>query len=162
HEATDGQLLEQFARRGDPDAFTTLICRHGPMVLGICLRILRDEHEAEDAFQATFLVLVRKASGIRRPELLANWLYGVALRTAGNGRGRAARRRPRESSSPAAPIAPLSQFMAWDDLGEVLDEKVSRLPEKYRLPFVLFYFRGSNRAGAARHLGCPTGTIKSR
>ena len=131
---TDGQLLERFAtRRGETAeaAFEGLVARHGPMVLRVCRGVLRDTHDVEDAFQATFLVLVRKAGSIGDRELLGPWLYGVAHRVALKARGVAARRRSREGGIiddlPADPTAG-----PWLDLRPVLHEEVNRLPEKYR------------------------------
>ena len=94
--ASDAQLLDHFTRRGDEAAFTTLVERHGPMVLGVCRRVLRHAHDAEDAFQATFLLLARKARSLRQPDLLGRWLHGVAYRTALKARGVAVRRRLRQ------------------------------------------------------------------
>src|SRR5215471_11104919 len=93
----DAELLDRFATRRDADAFTAILRRHGPMVLGVCKRLLPNTHDAEDAFQATFLVLVRRAHSLSTPELLGNWLYGVAYRTALKAKADAARRRTRES-----------------------------------------------------------------
>src|SRR5437868_9832142 len=96
---SDTQLLQAYTARGDQEAFAALVKRHGPMVLGVCSRLLRDTRDAEDAFQATFLILVRKARGIYRPNLLANWLYGVARRTALEARSKAARRQRHEAEA---------------------------------------------------------------
>ncbi len=159
---TDGQLLERFLHEGDETAFTMLLRRHGPMVLGVCRRVLRDRHEAEDAFQATFLLLVRKAGSLRRPDRLGPWLHGVAHRTALKARARAARR-PQCGQSPEdwpAPVSP--NDLVWRDLRPVLDDAIRRLPSKYRVPFVLCYLEGMTNAQAARHLGCPPGTIATR
>jgi RNA polymerase sigma factor (sigma-70 family) len=158
---TDALLLERFTRRGDETAFAALLRRHGPLVLGVCRRVLRDAHEAEDAFQATFLLLVRKAGSLRRPDRLGPWLYGVAYRTAQRARGRAARRRPLPGSeSLAAPAA--ADELLWNDLRPVLDDAIERLPTKYRTPFVLCYLQGMTQAQAALHLGCPPGTVATR
>src|ERR1700730_1386429 len=126
-ELTDRQLLRQFADRRDPAAFATLIERHGPVVLGVCRRVLNHEQEAEDAFQATFRVLVRKAGALERPELLGNWLFGVAYRTAQKARARLARRRHIERSvPPMATIDPESDLY-WQDLRGLLDEELRQL-----------------------------------
>src|SRR5215472_16822890 len=114
---TDGQLLERFLAAGEEPAFAALVRRHGPMVLGVCRRVLRDRHEAEDAFQATFLMLARKAGSIRRPEALSAWLHGTARRLALTLRRADARRRQREthfleSIPPAAPVHPLDELSA--------------------------------------------------
>jgi RNA polymerase sigma factor (sigma-70 family) len=153
--------LERFARQQDEAAFAALVRRHGPMVLGVCQRILRDPHDAEDAFQATFLVLVRKTGSLARPELLANWLYGVACRTALSARAEAARRRTCERPVVDRPVEG-SADADWHDLRPVLDEEVSRLPDVYRVPFVLCYLEGKTNDEASRHLGCPKGTVLSR
>jgi RNA polymerase sigma factor (sigma-70 family) len=133
------------------------------MVLGICRRILVDPHDAEDAFQATFLVLVRKASSIARRELLGNWLYGVAYRTAKEAKARAARRRAKEEHVvDDVPQAGLTRDDADHDLRDALDEELIRLPERYRLPLVLCDLEGGSRRDVARRLGLPEGTVSSR
>jgi RNA polymerase sigma factor (sigma-70 family) len=160
--APDCQLLQHFAREGDEAAFAELVRRHGPMVLGVCRRLLRDGHDAEDAFQATFLVLVRKARSLSQPELMGNWLYGVAYRTALKARARGLRRRARQRPLVDVP-APVS-LPEWigAEVRAVLDEEVQRLPDKYRVAFVLCCLEGKTNAEAARLLGCPKGTILSR
>jgi RNA polymerase sigma factor (sigma-70 family) len=161
-DATDGQLLHRFAAERDEAAFAALVQRHGPIVLGVCRRLLHEPHDAEDAFQATFLVLVRKAGSIAKAELLGNWLYGVAYRTALEARTRAARRRAKERQvRDIAEVAPSTEAV-WSDLQPVLDEEVGRLPDKFRIPVVLCYFEGKTNAEAARLLGCPKGTVLSR
>src|SRR5947209_15313884 len=121
---TDGQLLACFAATRDEASFAALVRRHGPMVLGVCRRVLGHHHDAEDAFQATFLVLARKAATVRPPELVGNWLYGVAYRTALELRGRVARRRAREKpmSATTEPSAPDPN--GWADLLPLLDEEL--------------------------------------
>jgi RNA polymerase sigma factor (sigma-70 family) len=134
----DPQLLERFVRGRDEAAFSALVVRHGPMVLGLCRRLLRDSHDAEDAFQATFLVLVRRAAAIGKRELLGNWLYGVAHRVAVRARQSAARRLAREAPDMER-IARAARAPADPpDLAGVLHEEVQRLPAKYRGPVVLF------------------------
>jgi RNA polymerase sigma factor (sigma-70 family) len=159
---TDGELLGRFCKDHDEAAFAALVERHGPMVLGVCRRVLSDTADAEDAFQATFLVLVRKAAAIARPERLANWLYGVAYRTALKARGVAARRRlrPREVEDVAAPDAP--DDVLGKELRGILDEEISLLPDRYRRTFVLCFLQGMTAEEAAGHLGCPRGTVLSR
>jgi RNA polymerase sigma factor (sigma-70 family) len=158
----DAELLDRFATRRDADAFTALLRRHGPMVLGVCRRLLPDAHDAEDAFQATFLVLVRRAHSLGTPELLGNWLYGVAYRIALKAKADAARRRTRERRLTEGAAAESAPDLAWADLRPVLDEEVSRLPARYRAPFVLCYLDGKTNEEAARLLGCPKGTVLSR
>jgi RNA polymerase sigma factor (sigma-70 family) len=157
---SDRELLEQFTRRRDEDAFACLIRRHGPLVLGLCRRLLRREQDAEDVFQATFLVLARKAASIRKREALASWLHGVAVRLA--MRARAVRRRWQERPVMDVPVHdPLPEFI-WRDLRRVLDEEIHCLPHKYREPFVLCHLQGKTNPEAAQELGCPLGTILSR
>jgi RNA polymerase sigma-70 factor (ECF subfamily) len=158
---TDGQLLECFVGRRDEAAFETLVRRHGPMVWGVCRRVLRSEADAEDAFQATFLVLVRKAASIADRAAVGNWLYGVAHNTAlkaksMNDRRRAKERRSAEVGRPQAPEE------LWRQLLPLLDEELSRLPDKYRAPLVLCELEGRTVKEAARQLGCPQGTAASR
>jgi RNA polymerase sigma factor (sigma-70 family) len=145
----------------DEAAFAALVRRHGPMVLGVCRRLLHDAHEAEDAFQATFLVLVHKAGSIGRPESLGPWLHGVATRTAARAR-QAARRRAREREATAMPGGDPAVELVWRDLRGVLDEELGRLAQKYRAPLVLVYLEGKTTEEAARQLGCPKGTVLSR
>jgi RNA polymerase sigma factor (sigma-70 family) len=158
----DGRLLEKFISRRDEDAFQALVRRHGPMVFGVCRRILRQEQDAEDAFQATFLVLARKASSLRRREQLANWLYGVAYRTALDARRRTFRQRAKEQQVEDMPQPTSKPDELWHDLRPVLDDELSRLPDRYRLPIVLCDLEGRTRKEAARHLGVPAGTLSNR
>jgi RNA polymerase sigma factor (sigma-70 family) len=179
---SDRQLLERYAA-GGPDAageaaFAALVARHGPMVLGVCRQLLGDAQHAEDAFQAVFLVLARKAGSIRHPDLLGNWLYGVALRTARCARQQIARRQRREegramlgpgavagagSSARAEPTAPPADRPAIDrEQAEAIHGEVDRLPRAFRLPVVLCYFEGLTLDEAARRLRCPAGTLRSR
>jgi RNA polymerase sigma factor (sigma-70 family) len=157
---TDPQLLECFLRQGDEAAFEVLVRRHGPMVFGVCRRVLTNLHDAEDAFQATFLVLVRKAASLRARETVANWLYGVAYRTALEARRANARRRAREEAVRAC-LESISA-RADDDWREVLDEALSGLPGKYREVVVLCDLEGKGRRDVAQELGCPEGTVASR
>ncbi|HJZ93203.1 MAG TPA: sigma-70 family RNA polymerase sigma factor [Gemmataceae bacterium] len=159
---TDGQLLQSFIDCRDGDAVTALVRRHGPMVLGVCRRVLGGTHDAEDAFQATFLVLVRKATSIVPRELVGNWLYGVAYRTALEARARNARRRAREKQVRDMPDHAVESEAAWPELEPLLDRELSRLPEKYRAPVVLCELQGRSRSDAARQLNLPEGTLSSR
>jgi RNA polymerase sigma factor (sigma-70 family) len=136
-EQTDGQLLESFLNRHDEAAMEVILRRHGPMVWGVCRRVLSNDHDAEDAFQATFLVLVRRASSIASRELLGNWLYGVAHQTALKGRATAARRKGRERQVTRMPEPAIAGQDVWDDLRPLLDQELSRLPDKYRAVIVL-------------------------
>lgn len=160
--ATDRQLLESFLHGHEESAFAALLARHGPMVLGVCRRLLRDVHAAEDAFQATFLVLAHSAVSVRRPDALGSWLYAVAYRVAGRLRKRADRLRTGvEMPEGAAADDPVAQVV-WSELRQVLDEELERLPEKYRAPLVLCHLQGQNHSEAARALGWPTSSLVSR
>ncbi len=161
---TDGQLLERFAtRRGEAAeaAFEGLVARHGSMVLRVCRGVLRDPHDVEDAFQAAFLVLVRKADSIGERDLIGPWLYGVAHRVALKARGLAARRRKREGPAPDAEPASVDEA-PWLDLRPVLHEELNRLPEKYRRPVILCHLQGLTHAEAAQELAWPVGTVSVR
>jgi RNA polymerase sigma factor (sigma-70 family) len=159
--ASDGQLLECFLTRGEDGAFAALVRRHGPMVLGVCRRVLRHAQDAEDAFQATFLVLVRRAASVAPREAVGPWLYGVAYRTALKARTAAARRRHRERK---AGEARLDRPTAGDaaELRPTLDEELSRLPECYRAALVLCDLEGKSRRDAAVCLCVAEGTLSSR
>ena len=130
-----------------------------PLVWGVCYRILRNNHDAEDAFQATFLVLVRKAASIVPKEMVGNWLYGVAHQTALNARATAARRKKRERQMSDMPQPEARHDDLWHDLQPLLDQELSRLPNKYRAAIVLCDLEGKTRKEAARQLGVPEGTI---
>jgi RNA polymerase sigma factor (sigma-70 family) len=162
---TDGQLLERFAAgRGEVAelAFSALVERHGPMVLRVCRAVLRDEHDAQDAFQATFLVLVRRSGSLRADDSLAPWLYGVARRVASCARSAAARRQRHERNA-AGLMPPRSATTGVAcDLEQSLHEEIGRLPERCRAPVVLCLLEGLSHEQAARHLGWPVGTVKSR
>ncbi len=160
--ATDASLLERFVASRDEAAFELLLWRHGPMVLSVCRRMLRCDHDAEDAFQAAFLLLARKAGAIRRREAVAAWLYQTAYRIALRAR-ETARKRPVAISAGAEPTAPDSETDAiWRDLRPLLDEEVGRLPEKYRLPIILCYLQGRTYAEVSQELKCPRGTVAIR
>ncbi len=161
---SDGQLLESFlARKGEAGelAFSVLVERHGPMVLRVCRGVLGDRHDAEDAFQATFLALVRGAGSIRRRDSVAPWLHGAALRVSACARTAGARRKKHEGRSAAGRLDAARDREA-DDLGAVLHEEVGRLPPRYRAAVLLCDLEGLPLVEAARHLGCPVGTVKSR
>jgi RNA polymerase sigma factor (sigma-70 family) len=158
---TDGDLLRTFIERRDETAIAALIERHGPMVWGVCRRLL-SHHDAEDAFQATFLVLVRKSASIVPREMVGNWLYGVAHQTALQACRTAARRRTREVQVTVMPDAEAEQRDQWRDVQPLLDQELSRLPEKYRTVIVLCDLEGRTRKEVARQLVCPEGTIAAR
>jgi len=160
--ATDQQLLEAFLDRRDPSAFAALVQRHGRMVLSVCRRVLHDVHDAEDAFQATFLVLVRKARSIQKRGTVGSWLYGVAYRVALQCRANAARRRKHEREAGESLPRQCSYEAANHDARPILDEEINRLPEKYRQPILLCYFEGKTYEEAARLLGWPAGTVSAR
>src|SRR5262249_22569932 len=141
-DASDGQLLERFVRQHDEEAFTSLVRRHGPMVLGTCRRILRQEDDAEDAFQGTFLVLARNAASIRKGVAVGSWLHGVATRLALRSRSDAAKRRAHERQLMDVPVNDPLPEVVWHDLRPVLDEAIARLPRKYRDVFVLCHLQG--------------------
>jgi RNA polymerase sigma factor (sigma-70 family) len=158
----DRQLLADFVRAREEDAFAALVARHGPMVLSVCRRILRDPQAAEDAFQATFLVLVRKAATIQKGELLSQWLYGTAYRTACRARVEAARRQQREKCvPPREPADPLAEITVRE-LCAVVDQELFQLPAAYRTPLILCYLQGRTRDEAARQLGWSPATLGRR
>jgi RNA polymerase sigma factor (sigma-70 family) len=156
---TDGQLLRDFLVRRDEAAFAVLVRRHGPMVFGVCHRVLGNASDAEDAFQATFLVLARKAAALAGRPVVGDWLFGVARRTALCARRSDARRRAREQTL-ARPEAQADE--PRNDWLPLLDEEVVRLPSRYRQAVVLCDLQGRTRKEAARQLGIPEGTVATR
>jgi RNA polymerase sigma factor (sigma-70 family) len=159
---SDGELLAAFLARRDSAAFGALVRRHGPMVLGVCRRILRHEQDAEDAFQVTFLVLARRAAAVVPPERVGNWLYGVAYRTALQARRLIARRRRREEPMSDLPQTPVEPEPCTADVQALVDRELSRLPDKLRLPVVLCDLEGHTHRDVARQLGVPPGTLSNR
>ncbi|HEX4606756.1 MAG TPA: sigma-70 family RNA polymerase sigma factor, partial [Urbifossiella sp.] len=160
---SDADLLAAFVDDRDPEAFAALVRRHGPMVLGVCRRVVRDPDAADDAFQAVFLVLARRAAEVRPRNRVGGWLYGVAYRTALKARAVRARRRTRESQvdampEPAAPPA----ADGWDDLKPVLDEELARLPDRLRVPVVLCDLEGRPQRAVAGQLGIAPATLAGR
>jgi len=158
----DAQLLDRFVRLRDEAAFGILVRRHGPMVWGVCRRVVRRYEDAEDAFQATFLVLIRKAASIQSRALLAGWLHGVARRTALKASASAAIRGSREKPLASAPEPEARNGQARDELHGLLDAELDRLPEKYRVLLVLCDLQGKTRREAAHLLGVPEGTVAGR
>jgi RNA polymerase sigma factor (sigma-70 family) len=159
---SDGLLLGLFVEQRDEAAFEALVRRHGAMVWGVCRRMLLNCHDAEDAFQATFLVLVRKARSVVPREIVGNWLYGVAYNTAAKARAVANKRRTRERQVPVMPDPEAVTQDLWLDLQPILDQELSRLPDPYRIPVILCDLEGKTRKEAARQLGWPEGTLSSR
>ena len=159
---SDGELLERFRVHREETAFALLVQRHGPMVLGVCRRLLGDAHAAEDAFQATFLILVRKATSIRKRASVASWLYGVARRVAVKARLKTTRDHVLERQSFAMQHSEGSDQWTSHELRQVLDEELDQLPEKYRLPLILCGLQGKTHHQAAREMGCPRRSLSSR
>jgi RNA polymerase sigma factor (sigma-70 family) len=157
----DADLLERFAATRDDAAFEAMVRRHGPMVLSLCRRVLNRNQDIEDAFQATFLVLVRKADAIGRRNLLGNWLYGVACRVAKQARASSARWRFASGETLDAIPERSGRDRFGDDL-PILDEELSKLPDKYRVPLVLCYLQGKTNKEAAAQIGCPEGSMSDR
>jgi RNA polymerase sigma factor (sigma-70 family) len=162
-DASDAELLARFVSDGDGEAFAALVHRHGPLVLAICRRVSGDVHLADDAFQAAFLVLARRASDVKPGHALRGWLYGVAVRTAKEARRMASRRRSRETHVASLPerVAPSDEPPDSDAL-RILDEEIGQLPEHYRAAVILFEIDGLSRREAAARLGIPEGTLASR
>jgi RNA polymerase sigma factor (sigma-70 family) len=161
-DVSDAQLLDRFVSQREEVIFEAIIQRHGPMVWGVCRRVLRDHHDAEDAFQATFLVLARKASSVMPREKLGNWLYGVAFQTAMKARAMTSRQRAREKQVPDMPEPEGDREDQRDDLLPLLDQELSRLPEKYHIPIILCDLGGKTHKEVAEQLGWPIGTVSGR
>jgi RNA polymerase sigma factor (sigma-70 family) len=159
---SDAELLEHFVGRRDEAAFALLVRRHGPMVRQLCLRILQNEQDADDAFQATFLVLCRKAASLDRKQSLGGWLHGVAYRVAQKARIDSARRRKHERRTPAPRVTDALAEISLREAHAILDDELARLPDKFRVPLVLCYLEGLARDQAARELGWSASTFKSR
>jgi len=159
---SDEHLLRDYVRGQDPAAFAAIVRRHGPTVWTVCRRVLQRQHDAEDAFQATFLVLVLKARSVKNPQLLGSWLYGVAYRTSVKVRLAASRQSQREKPMVAEPVSDGETEAIWRDLRPVLDDELHRLPNKYRTPVLLCYLEGKSVEQAARALDLPRGTVLTR
>ncbi len=161
-DASDASLLEQYIRQRDESAFAALVRRHGPLVWRVCRRLLRHSQDAEEVYQATFLVLARRAAKIRKPAALASFLYGVAYRIARKVRVDNFRRQALSAEPMAEPTADPAGEAAWREIEQILIEEVHVLPEKYRTPVLLCYWEGLTNEEASRRLGWPTGTVKTR
>jgi RNA polymerase sigma factor (sigma-70 family) len=158
----DGQLLERFTRLREEAAFHTLVRRHGPLVMGVCRRVLRNRDDADDAFQATFLVLARKAASISSRTSVGSWLYKVAFRMAARARKQTATRQKRESQAPAPTATDPLAEVTGRELLTLLDEELQNLPDRYRAPLVHCYLEGQTRDEAAKQLGCSESTVNRR
>ncbi len=156
---SDGQLLGCFIEQGDEAALAALVRRHGPLVWSVCRRVLGDHHDAEDAFQATFLVLVRRAASVAPREMVANWLYGVASQTARKAKATRTKRRQRETQKLETPEPGVPELDRGNDLHHQLHQALSGLPDKFRIALILCYLEGKTRTEAARQLGVPQGTL---
>jgi RNA polymerase sigma factor (sigma-70 family) len=159
---SDAELLEGFVSRHDEAAFEVLVRRHGAMVLNVCRRVLGQREDAEDAFQATFVILARKAGSVRKRPALASWLYGAAYRMASSMKRAAARRRLHEGRARAMPSSDPSAQLAWQEVQLLLEQEIHKLPQKYRLVFVLCCLESRPRAQVAQLLGLKEGTVSSR
>jgi RNA polymerase sigma factor (sigma-70 family) len=157
----DQELLRRFQDEQDQAAFQALLHRHGPMVLEVCRGVLGNEADAEDTFQATFLILARKPGSIRKTEALASWLHGVAYRTALKARAQSATRHRHEASLPERPASP-AEDLTWQEVQRVLHEELNGLPPVYRVPLVLCYLEGATQEAAAVQLGVPRTTLRER
>jgi RNA polymerase sigma factor (sigma-70 family) len=158
---SDRHLLERFARQRDEESFAELVRRHGPLVWGVCRRVLGNSHDAEDAFQAVFLVLARRAGAVRWHDDVGKWLYGVAVRIARKARAQHLRQGVRGGPLPDVAAA-TTDAGDWQELRPLLDDEISRLPEKYRVPIVLCYLQGKTYGEAAKLLGWAEGTVSGR
>jgi cytochrome c peroxidase len=158
---SDQVLLRQFSEQRDEAAFTTLLYRHGPMVLDVCRSVLRNEADAEDAFQATFLILARKAASVRKGASVGSWLHGVAHRTALKARAKSATREKNEARASGAPASDRDD-LAWREVQQVLHEELTGLAERYRAPLVACYLEGKTQEEAAAQLGLAKSTLKER
>src|SRR5579875_2285407 len=159
---TDQQLVEQFATQREQASFAALVRRHGLMVLGVCRRVLGHEQDAEDAFQATFLVLARKAGSIRKHDSVSSWLHGVAHRIAEKLRAKEVRRAFHERKAASRPAVDPAEDVAWREIRCLLDSELARLPERYRGPLVLCYLQGKTQDEAARQLDWSLRTFRRR
>src|SRR5262249_48748924 len=157
---SDRQLVERLLAGRDEAVFEAIVRRHGPMVYRVCWRVLQQEQDAEDAFQATFLILAQQVRTVRRPASLASWLHGIARRGALKARAQSATRRHQERKWPTANLPP--EEVPWRELRAVLDAELERLPEKWRLPLILGYLEGRTQDEAAKQLGWSQRTLQRR
>src|SRR5712691_6686657 len=160
--ATDQELLCRFRSERDEAAFHTLLCRHGSMVLDVCRNVLGNEADAEDAFQATFLILARKAGAIRNQASVGSWLHGVAYRTALKARAGTAKRQKHECRAPSQPSAGAADDLTWREVQQVLHAELNKVAEVYRTPLVLCYLEGKTQVEAAKALGVSAATVNKR
>ena len=161
-DASDASLLKQYIRQRDESAFAAFVRRHGPLVWRVCRRLLRHSQDAEEVYQATFLVLARRAARIRKPAALASFLYGVAYLIARKAQADHFRRQSRPAEPIAEPVGDPASEAAWREIEQIHIEEVHALPEKYRTPVLLCYWEGLTNEEASRRLGWPTGTVKTR
>jgi RNA polymerase sigma factor (sigma-70 family) len=161
-QTSDGRLLQFFVNQQDEQAFAVLVRRHGPMVFGVCRRILANTHDAEDAFQATFLVVVQKAASLTNRQTIGNWLHGVSYKTALKARALRVRRQQKEREMAMTAEVDARSRDVWNEVAPVLDEELRRLPDRYREPIVLCDLEGKSRKEAAHQLGWPEGTVAGR
>jgi RNA polymerase sigma factor (sigma-70 family) len=162
HGLTDGQLLERFVASRDESAFASLMRRHGQLVWGVCANRLHREQDVEDAFQATFMILVRRAATIHKKESVGSWLHGVAYRVAMRAKKNVSKRRGQEREAAAKKCQESASETGLREIQAILNEEVHGLPEKYRAPFVLFCLEGRSRREVAQELGWKEGTVSSR
>jgi RNA polymerase sigma factor (sigma-70 family) len=158
---SEWELLRLYLDRGDEDAFRAIVDSHGPMVMGVCRRVLGEARDVEDAFQVTFLILAKKAGKLGQGDPVGHWLYGVAYRVALRARSSTARRNARERTVPAPELASTEDPSGFES-SRVIDEELAKLPAKYRAPIVLCYLEGLTHDEAAQQLGWPVGTVKGR
>jgi RNA polymerase sigma factor (sigma-70 family) len=158
---SDRQLVEQFLARRDEAVFAALMHRHGPMVYRVCWRLLQQEQDVEDAFQATFLLLAQKLHTIRKYDSLASWLHGVAHRVALKAKAQTTLRRRHEEQASASQSVPPDE-VTWRELRKALDAALTQLPDKWRLPLILCYLEGRTQDEAAGHLGWSRTTLQRR
>src|SRR5262245_21560184 len=160
-DADDGALVRRFHEQRDEEAFSELVRRHGPLVMGACRRVVGDSHSAEDAFQAAFLLLARRAGRLTRPGSLAGWLYATAVRVAHAARRAELRRRRREQNA-VRPTVAATDDLTWREIRERIDAEIARLPVAYRQPLILCYLQDLSQTEAARQLGVRPAVLRGR